>query len=85
MASASATKAKKRKRVVLPIKKKVEILKLLEDNVSYAVIQEKYGIGKSTVAGISKSRKKILQFKSEMVDLGVKKTVKAMKVGKDKQ
>lgn len=85
MASAAKAKKAKRKRVVLSIKEKVEILKLLESSVSYTVIAEKYGIGRSTVADIKSRKEKILQFKSEMVAMGVKRTVKAMKFGEDKQ
>ncbi len=84
MASAAKPKAK-RKRVVLSIKEKVEILKLLDKCVSCTVVAEKYGIGRSTVADIKKNKEKILQFKSEMVDMGVKRAVKAMKIGEDKQ
>jgi len=81
---ASAAKPK-RKRVVLTMKEKVEILKLLDSSVSYAIIAEKYGIGRSTVGDIKRNKERILQFKSEMVSMGVKRTVKVMKVGDDKQ
>ena len=83
---AAVAKAKpKRKRVVLSIKEKVEVLKLLDKGVSYTVIAEKFGIGRSTVGDIKNNKKKILQFKSEMVGMGVKRPVKAMKVGEDQQ
>ena len=68
MASAGSAQPKaktKRKRVVLSIKEKVEILKLLDQEVSYTVIADKYGIGSSTV---SDNKNKILEFRSEMVE-----------------
>lgn len=81
---ASAASKPKRKRVVLSIKEKLDVLKLLDKSVSYTVIAEKYGIGRSTVADIKRSKAKILRFQDEMVELGVKRKVKAMKVGEDK-
>ena len=47
--------ASKRKRVVLTIKEKVNIIQLMEKGTSYTVISEKYGIGRSTVGGIRSS------------------------------
>ena len=44
----------KRKKVVLSIKEKLDILELIEKGTSYAIITEKYGIGKSTVTDIKK-------------------------------
>jgi hypothetical protein len=38
----------KRKRVVLSIKDKLEILDLLDQSVSYTVICKKYGVGESS-------------------------------------
>ena len=46
---------------------------------------EKYGIGRSTVADIKKNKEKILKFKTEMVQMGVKRKVKVMKLGDDKK
>lgn len=88
MASASSAKLKakgKRKRVVLSIKEKVEILKLLDNKISYTLIAEKYGIGRSTVSDIKKNKKKILEYRGELVERGVKKTVKAIKYGEDQR
>ena len=44
----------KRKKVLLSIKEKLDILELIEKGTSYAIITEKYGIGKSTVTDIKK-------------------------------
>ena len=69
-----ATGTRKRKRIVLSIEDKVKIIHLLDKSVSYSVIMEKYGIGKSTVSDINKNREKIRSFSREMVDMGMKKT-----------
>ncbi len=47
--TATAVSKTKRKRVVLSIENKLKIIDLLDQCVSYTVICEKYGIGKSTV------------------------------------
>ena len=44
MATASGSKSSKRKRVVLSIDDKIEVLKLIDNGTSYTVIMEKYGI-----------------------------------------
>ena len=75
----------KRKRIVLSIEDKVKIIDLLDKSVSYSVIMAKFGIGKSTVSGINKNREKIRSFSREMVDMGMKKQAKVMKVSEDKQ
>ena len=75
----------KRKRIVLSIEDKVKIIDLLDKSVSYSVIVAKLGIGKSTVSGINKNREKIRSFSREMVDIGMKKQAKVMKVSEDKR
>ncbi len=64
-------------------KDKIEIVKLLDTSISYKVICERYGIGKSTVGDIKKNRLKIMNFKSKMVDMGMTKKAKVMKIGDD--
>ena len=80
MATASASK---RKRVVLTIKEKVNIIQLLEKGTSYTVISEKYGIGRSTVGDIRKNKDKILKFSRDAAETGFKKKAKVMKPAKD--
>ena len=77
----ATTKPAKRKRVVLTIEQKVEIMELLDKSVSYAAISEKFGIGRSTVVDM----KNRLKFKADMVYMGVKRKVKVMKLGDDKK
>ena len=43
------------------------------------------GIGKSTVSDIKKNKKKILAFSCEMVDMGMKKQAKVMKLSDDRR
>ena len=60
----------KRKRVVLTIEDKIKIIQLLNDHVSYTIISEKYGIGRSTISDIKKNQQKIIAFKQGMIDRG---------------
>ena len=55
----------KRKKVVLSIEEKLDILELIEKGTSYTIITEKYGIGKSTVTDIKKSKHKLEAFKKK--------------------
>lgn len=49
MASAAATS---RKRVVLSIENKLKVLELIDKSVSYNIISEMFGIGRSMVSNI---------------------------------
>ena len=70
----------KRKRVVLSIEDKLKIIKLIESNVSYTVISERFGIGQSTVCDINRTKDEIRRFSQKMVDMGTK-NAKTRKVG----
>ena len=71
----------KRKRVVLSIEDKLEIIKLIDKSVSYTIICEQYGIGRSTVGDIKKNRAKIISFKKNLVEMGcTSKKAKVMKL-----
>ena len=88
MDGAVTVKAKahaKRKRIVLSISDKLEIVDLLDKSVSYTVICEKYGVGRSTVGDIKKNREKIISFKKEMIDMGMKRKAKVMKLADNSQ
>ena len=54
MVCLSASLSDKRKRKVLIIDEKLEIVSLLNNNHSLAAIASKYGIGKSTVSDIKR-------------------------------
>ena len=82
---ATAATEPKRKRVVLAIELKLKILELLDKGTSYSVITEESGIGRSTVTGIKREKENLLKFKREAKEMGMKKTTKAMKLGKDTQ
>ena len=45
----------------------------------------KVEIGKSTLSDIDKNREKLRSFSCEMVDMGMKKQAKVMKVSDDKR
>ena len=76
--------AKKRK--VLSVEDKLEVLKLIDNGTSYSTITRKYGIGKSTVGDIKKNRIKLEQFKKKTVEMGMKTVnIKAMKFGEHKE
>ena len=64
----------------------MKIIELLDKSVSYSVIMEKYGIGKSTVSDVNKSRLKIRCFSREMVEMGMKNkpSLKVMNVSNDR-
>ena len=83
MATASGSKSSKRKRVVLSIDDKIEVLKLVDKGTSYTIIMEKYGIGRATVSDIKKKRSSIMDFRRQTKEMGVGRTVKTMKLGED--
>ena len=59
---------RKRKQVTLSIEQKIEVLEKLDRGISNTAIASEYGIGKSTVTDIQKSRSKITQFAAEAKD-----------------
>lgn len=75
----------KRKRVVLSISDKLDILTMLDKSISYSVICEKYGIGRSTVGDVKKNRDKLTKFRSDMVSMGMSRDAKVMKLGDDQR
>ncbi len=84
-ALAPSASVKKRKKIVLSIEDKLDILKLIECETSYTVISEKYGIGRSTVGDIKKQKSKLESFKRRLQDMGMKKIEsKTMKIGEYK-
>ena len=82
MASGSAST--KKKRAVLTIEEKVKVLDMLDKSVSYSIITEKFGTGKSTVSDLKKNKEKIRGFQREMMDMGMKRQAKTMRLGDDK-
>lgn len=77
--------AKKRKRVVISLELKLEVLKMIDSSTSYTIICEKYGIGRSTVSDIKRNREKLLAFKKKLKEMGTKRNVKVMKLGDDEE
>ena len=56
---------KKRKRVALTIENKLEVCKIVKNNVSKSLIIEQFSIGKSTLYDILKSEEKSKKFKAK--------------------
>ena len=52
----SRENGKKQKRTALTIEDKMNIIKLIEKGTSYAIISERYRIGRSTVCDINKNK-----------------------------
>lgn len=65
MASSSTAGKKKRKRTVLSIETKLEILKKIDQGGSLASIAEEFVVGKSTIYDLKASRQKIMKFVAE--------------------
>ncbi len=75
----------KRKRIVLTIGDKLKVLDMLDKSVSYTIIMESFGIGKCTVGDIKKNREKIMKFRKEIVEMGMSRKAKVMKLGDDEK
>jgi transposase-like protein len=65
-----AARKVKRKKVVLSLEEKLDILEQIEKGTSYTIIAERYGIGKSTVTDIKKSKHKLEAFKKKSKEMG---------------
>ena len=63
----------------------MKVLDTLDKSVSYSIIAEKFGIGKSTVSDLKKNKEKICGFQREMMDMGMKRQARTMRLGDDKQ
>ena len=74
------TTKSKRKRKVLTIEDKLTILKELQVT-SATILAEKYGVGKSTISDIKRSKEAIMKFKDKATDMGMSKKAKVMKLG----
>ena len=66
-------KVAKRKKVVLTIEKKLEILDSIKTGTSYTVISERYGVGRSTVADMKRNASKLEKIKQKTVEMSFKK------------
>ena len=72
----------RRKRVLLTIFQKVEILKKLQHGSSVKMIQEEYNVGKSTIYDLRSDKEKILQYAAECESANVMKNRRTMKPAK---
>ena len=64
----SSSAATKRKRITISIEQKSNILKKVDEGQSLSSIATEFGVGKSTVFDIKKSREKIMKFATEALD-----------------
>ena len=60
--------ATKQKRITISIEQKLKILKKVDEGQSLSSIATEFGVGKSTVFDIKKSREKIMKFATEALD-----------------
>ena len=68
-AMTSSSTAAKRKRVILTIEKKLDVLKKkIDQGASLAAVAVEFGLGQSTFSDIKRGRKKILKFATESTD-----------------
>ena len=81
-ASFCDTTKTKQKRKVLTSEDKLTILKELQVT-SATILAEKYGVGKSIISDIKRSKGAILKFKEKANDMGTSKKAKVMKLGDD--
>ena len=75
----------KRKRVCLTVDDKIKILHDVKSGASYSVIEERYGVGRSTISDIKKNESQIMSFKRRAFDEGLPTSAKTMKVGEDER
>ena len=71
----------KRKRVVLTIKQKCDIISQIRSGTgSLSSLANKYGVG-STISDIKRNGEKILQFRREKLEMGMSRSTKIVRVG----
>ena len=75
---------KRRRRTVLTIDEKVDILQLFEAS-SLTAIAWKYNVGRSTISDIRRNKEKILLYKKDMVEMGMSRPAKVMRVADDSE
>ena len=75
---------KRRRRTVLTIDEKVDILQLFEA-LSLTAIARKYNVGRSTISDIRRNKEKILSYKKDMVEMGMSRPAKVMRVADDSE
>ena len=73
----------KRKRVVLTVDQKLEVLKRLETGESGTSLALSYNVGKATITGIKSQKHAPLNFASQLDDEGGLKKRKVMKTAQD--
>lgn len=77
--------ASKRKRVVLSLADKIQIIKQLDKGVTGKVLAEKYGLGQATISDIKKNRISILNYVSVLESEDGSSSRKSMKMASNKE
>ena len=83
--TSSAMASQKRKRTVVSLETKLEILNRLDKGESQAKLAGEYGIAKSTVFDIKNNKDKIRNFVGTMDSLAMSKECKVMRLADDEQ
>ena len=74
--------AAKRSHKTLTIDQKIELLDKI-GKVSYTILCQQYGIGRSTISDIKNKERSLPEYKRKLTDQGVKRPSKVMKLGRD--
>ena len=80
----AANSLPKRAHRTLSIEKKDEILDEIGQK-SYKVLSAEYSVGISTIADIKKKGPKLRAYKRKMAEMGCKRPVKTMRLGRDQE
>lgn len=73
----------KRKRKCLTVEEKVKILDEIKKGVSYTIIQERYGVGKSTITDMKSKECEIRQYGCRADNKGLSTSGKKVKMSDD--
>ena len=76
---------RKRKRVVLSINSKLEVLDSVAKGVGYSELCDKFGIGKSTITTLKKNEGKIREFASTLESKSISGDRKVMRLANDEE
>ena len=80
----AAAKKAKRSHKTLTIEQKLELLDKI-GKVSYTILCEEDGVGRSTITDLKKKEASLREYKRKLTDQGVKSPAKVMKLGKDEE
>ena len=77
---------RKRKRVVLTIEQKCDIITQIRSGKAYlSSLATKYGVGRSTISDIKRNAERILRFRREKLEMGMSRSAKIVRAGEFKE